>query len=122
MADLIDRSELKKGLCAECTLLHGKCPEKNGGECDWDAIRHINSAPAVNAVPVVHGHWVVKEKMGKLICSNCGKGIKARGEMQIILAKEHEHYCYHCGARMHEASELELLQKTQQVKAGEQDG
>lgn len=53
-----------------------------------------------DTVPVVRGHWVVKEKMGKLICSNCGKGINAMGEMQIILAKEHERYCYHCGAKM----------------------
>lgn len=72
--------------------------------CRWQILEVIDRQPAVEAVPVVHGHWVVKEKIGKLVCSNCGKRINVKREIQIKYAKEHEHFCYNCGAKMDEES------------------
>lgn len=51
---LIDADALRHSHCVECTYYYeDKCLEKNGGECDWDSIYHIDIAPTVDAVPVV---------------------------------------------------------------------
>jgi hypothetical protein len=51
----------------------------------WD----VQDAPAVDAVPVVHGRWIEGMK-----CSVCG---------QIDLAKPY--YCCNCGAKMDKEEE-----------------
>ena len=63
----------------------------------------INNAPTVDAVPVVHGHWIVIENKEnrddyyKMECSVCGNNIWS-------VASE-EWYCCKCGAKMDEVVE-----------------
>ena len=63
--------------------------------------RHINAAPAVDAVEVVHGRWVMTlykttSKRGRVIankkfaCSVCG----------YCNGRKQSNYCPHCGAKM----------------------
>lgn len=51
---LIDADELRKGICAECTLYDHETGVCNipGGECDWDSIYHIDHARTVEAIPI----------------------------------------------------------------------
>lgn len=54
MPRLIDADALKLTFCRECTLRDDGCPEKAGGECDIQAVYHIEHlAPTIDAVPVV---------------------------------------------------------------------
>lgn len=77
-----------------------KLPHYNGYSYSALEIAHeVENAPAVDAVPVVHGHWIEcplkrypKEHID--VCSVCnGKA----------LAKYN--YCPNCGAKMDEVSE-----------------
>lgn len=58
-------------------------------------IRIIESIPAVDAVPVVHGNWIeCYERSRHYYCSNCGK---VQGIASIVMK-----YCPECGAKMAE--------------------
>ena len=48
----------------------------------------IAGLPAVDAVPVVHAHWIDRD--GKTWCSECGASNKAYNPP----------FCPHCGAKM----------------------
>ena len=48
----------------------------------------IECAPTADAVPVIHGHWLVN--MFFIECSECGE----------TFPLEPQNYCPHCGARM----------------------
>lgn len=51
---LIDADALKLTFCHECTLWPNNCLEKDGGQCDWGSIYHIEyCAPTIDAVQVV---------------------------------------------------------------------
>ena len=59
-------------------------------------VADIDDAPAVDAVPVVHGRWMHEETEGGFHiwrCSRCGIGMNDNPEGIDL-------YCYHCGARM----------------------
>ena len=59
----------------------------------------IENFPAVDAVPVVHGHWIemtVSSGRDSWKCSLCGR--RARGN------KNNLPYC-HCGAKMDEPTQ-----------------
>ena len=58
-----------------------------------EGIEAINSIPAADVVPVVHGRWVD----GK--CSNCGVDIPTDDSHDAIFENEC-HFCYYCGAKM----------------------
>ena len=59
----------------------------------------VDDQPTVDAVPVVHGRWVVKydETICARFdtCSVCGYALKAIGEGKRM------NYCLNCGAKMH---------------------
>ena len=54
--------------------------------------QEINSIPAADVAPVVHGRWVDAGR-GIKACSNCNHGIKEH----MACAN---HYCPNCGAKM----------------------
>ena len=58
-----------------------------------EGIEAINSIPAADVVPVVHGRWVD----GK--CSNCGVDIPTDDSHDAIFENECR-FCYYCGAKM----------------------
>lgn len=51
----------------------------------------LEECRTVDAVPVVHGHWIEHDNEWGMIekCSNCG-----------IAGMLHWNYCYNCGAKM----------------------
>ncbi len=56
----------------------------------------IESAPSVEAKPVVCAHWIDKGWEGGMVCSKCGgSAIEGRYEYQILST-----CCPHCGAPM----------------------
>ena len=65
-------------------------------------VKDIDNAPTVDAMPVVHGHWIKKDDYigTKYECSVCGhkdsKTTAIRG-----------HYCWFCGAKMDEEADDE---------------
>ena len=58
-----------------------------------EGIEAINSIPAADVVPVVHGRWVD----GK--CSNCGVDIPT-DDLRDVIFESDCHFCYSCGAKM----------------------
>lgn len=114
MGELIDRD----ALLAECAEAQKSDPyfEERGwadhfinsaGEpsTEWYAVEDmIENAPAVDAVPVVHGRWVKMTGMmppeyhGHYECSECQWHLK--GLRNSWTREEELSYCPGCGARM----------------------
>lgn len=60
--------------------------------CGW-----LDDAPTVDAVQVVHGHWIDRGYLGNdnrnYMCSVCGAGETHTPRVEV-------RYCWNCGARM----------------------
>ena len=59
----------------------------------------IRDAPTIDAMPVMHAQWIIKEDpvfADKYYCSNCGEQANVDLYGEWILSK----YCPNCGARM----------------------
>ena len=99
MAEYIEREALMRQIkeihCAECNSYHGvRC------RACWvdDTFDYIDSEPAVDVAPVVHGRWIYKGDSDMWVCSRCGRSVNADPEGIDL-------YCYHCGAKMDETVE-----------------
>ena len=61
---------------------------------------NMNKIPTIDAVPVVHGDWIIKPHgtYGQLraFCSACGKHSGIGG----IVSNQKKPYCPNCGAKM----------------------
>lgn len=99
--DLISRTVLIDELMAGCMPLD--LPGLSGVTGDELTIRnYIDSAPSVDAVPVVHGMWITN-KYGETVCSECNDNA-----LQVLtgcLINRHfesykSKFCPHCGAKM----------------------
>ena len=56
----------------------------------------IEQTPAVDAVEVRHGRWIINQHYGDYECSECGSG-----DFSAIDFKKHNmKYCPNCGAKM----------------------
>jgi len=63
--------------------------------CDRDDMKdEIDNAPTVDAVPVVHGTWVVKGQ--DIFCSLCGE----ESSYTWYGGSKFSRYCPNCGAKM----------------------
>ena len=72
--------------------------------CKWKEIldfvkRIVKSSKTVDAVPVVHAHWVERFTGNEYVveCSNCKNESNEMADYHV----EYD-YCPHCGAKMHE--------------------
>lgn len=64
-----------------------------GGTVDCNDIARF---PAVDAVEVRHGRWIINKHYGDYECSECGKG-----NVTVMHFKNNGmHYCPNCGAKM----------------------
>lgn len=91
--DLIDRNALY-----EKAYFHGKLPDPgclypDGKEAvDVD---DIDDAPSIDAVPVVHGHWILRKENSiydmtyQYECSQCAQPNRSQ-----------TNYCPNCGSKM----------------------
>ena len=71
------------------------------GEYDYMVeLWHIENAPTVDAVEVVHGRWIIDRENLTATCSECGHILRFSDEMQIFLMRDEERFCYYCGAKM----------------------
>ena len=61
----------------------------------------IDAQPTVEAVPVVHGKWIMKDSGLWQDCSVCGVAVEV-DSMYMCKASEdmNFNYCPHCGAKM----------------------
>ena len=100
---LKDADTLIETICHDCTY---RCNEY------CREIKHIINAPTVDAVPVIHGHWiqcdcgVVNNLAGRIcVCSVCGHDIFTNGidnTGKALVATVNNPYCRWCGAKMDE--------------------
>lgn len=58
--------------------------------------KDLNAIPAVDAMPVVHGHWTHIHIKGK----EYGKVYYQHENCAPLLFENSYHYCPHCGAKM----------------------
>lgn len=92
--DLISRealmAELRRQYCYECHYYDGtRCRSCYAG----DVIDMVEDAPAIDAVPVVHGRWVKEpDRANHWHCSECGR---VEGWAHYTME-----YCPTCGAKM----------------------
>ena len=89
---MIDENKLKEQMFA--------LVEQIGDErLHIDAVVHlIDDAPAVDAVPVVHGRWIdidTETYTWKIRCSKCG-----HERSMMSTGQTYPMYCEDCGARM----------------------
>lgn len=70
--------------------------------CTWDDIWNteyvLNSVPAADVAPVVHGEWKFiagpdEDNNIQVMCDNCGAGDVHAADVTVP-------YCWKCGARM----------------------
>ena len=66
------------------------------GECVEYAHNLIDAQPTIDAVPVVHAHWI-DQKYGVYKCSNCRNYLDFRG---VNAGRGDANYCPNCGAEM----------------------
>ena len=66
------------------------------GECVEYAHNLIDAQPTIDAVPVVHAHWI-DQKHGTYKCSSCGQFLDFRG---VNAGRGDANYCPNCGAKM----------------------
>lgn len=70
--------------------------------------RRINNQPTVDAVPVRHGKWIIRDNPGtgwyRITCSECGENVTSEAPCIGFLpnAKVMWEYCPYCGSRMDE--------------------
>lgn len=68
----------------------------------------LRDAPAVDAVPVRHGKWIIRDNPGtgwyRVTCSECGEDVTSTAPCIGFFpnAKVVWDYCPYCGARMEE--------------------
>ena len=89
MSDLISREALIKGINQHC----GTIPT-------WAkvvVISEISEQPSVEAVPVVHGEWIIGSKPR---CSICGKSALREYDREDWLSYVPSDFCPNCGAHM----------------------
>lgn len=95
MSDLISRSAFADLMCSACNKYF---PDEPCEPSECDLCIALANAPAVDAVPVVHGRWVMRG--GKLYCSACEqKACVARDSDDFWYTKGTD-YCPNCGAQM----------------------
>ena len=98
---LIDADALKENM-GEPPLNWNNSPEEIQEMFDWNNFTQlIDGAPTIEAEPVRHGHWEMKEDPYMFFseiptCSVCGCIPKMRNKTA---------YCSNCGAKMDEVSE-----------------
>lgn len=88
MAEYIDRAYLMGKITS--SEIQSELKRMDGGEAYNRVLDIVNSAPSVDAVPVVHAHIVVNW-LGDCHCSNCGESADCT-----------KRYCASCGARLDE--------------------
>ena len=93
---LIDADVLIAEICQD------QC-ERKYCDCDYTCseVAPVVNAPTVEAVPVVHGKWIVKDSGLWQECSVCGVAVEV-DSMYMCKASEdmNFNYCPHCGAKM----------------------
>lgn len=88
---------IKETICKPCIE---KERDYNGVRCRacryGDEIRDIEDAPEVEAVQVIHGHWIKREGfITEYECSVC-----QHSDSKLTAIRGH--YCWYCGAKMDE--------------------
>lgn len=98
---LIDADSIQDELTALIFYSAGT-PE---GECVDYAHNLIDAQPTVDAVPVVHAHWIQNKGLFRnpiVKCSHCGNFLDMDG---VNAGRGNANFCPNCGAKMDEETE-----------------
>ena len=104
MARLIDADALRSEMYHEAFETDSVLQKwESGCWIRWKLFEnHLNNAPTVASVPVVHGRWM-KNKYGYITCSNCNcfpLETMTGSLMTMHYEPCESEYCPHCGAKM----------------------
>ena len=98
MAEYIKREAAIKAMeKADYTLI-----ANDADSCKADYLREIiESVPAADVVPVVHGHWIWHEEEFEYECSACHCRFDYNHTFEIFdHGFQYANYCPNCGAKM----------------------
>ena len=76
-----------------------RCVAKMEVQDGQDLMDRINALPTIDAVPVLHGEWIVHTEVKNIyggICVEC----PVCGDHFVVLNVSDEKYCRSCGAKM----------------------
>ena len=91
--DLISRSALLEQIKSQMPQFGGGIISQTIDVCTDVAVELVKEAPAVDAVPVVHGRWNLIFR-GNYECSVCGCIPYYAGNINTL------NYCPNCGAKL----------------------
>lgn len=101
MSRYIDADEFKR---INKRLLHCDFPYL----CELTLEELLDEIPTVDAVPVVHGHWIIEDIPGtcwyRVTCSECGENVTSFANIYVGTGCGFN-YCPECGAKMDEVTE-----------------
>lgn len=106
MGDLIERDKIYEAVydlaCKSVGVIGGISEDYAYGL--REAAHMIEEAPAVEAVPVVHGRWIKINKYdmeSRLYCSSCKQEYNyIDGICYLVSGSELPFYCPNCGTKM----------------------
>lgn len=93
--DLINREDLLSDL-TESVVFTARCNDSAEMRGARKIIERIESAPTIDAVPVVHGRWEKSQHNGYLVCSSC-RDVYVDNDW---VDGKKWNYCPNCGAKM----------------------
>lgn len=73
--------------------------KEQGRSGPWDFKTLINSVPAADVAPVVHGRWNEYKRAHYFKCSQCKETVPYK-KAALISGKRCYNYCPNCGAKM----------------------
>ena len=101
---LIDADALKLTHCLECVGYDEDNAVCAVSYCDIGGVIHLEEAPTIDAVPVVHGHWKKHRMMS--MYDNCSETWHKCSECEYD-TRHDTPYCPMCGARMDEVADAD---------------
>lgn len=104
MYDVISRKELFERFQKQAMTLYGKDTPRY--LMVMDIMDGVRFAPAVDAAPVVHAHWITKQTAAGTpytVCSYCNTSVEYNDEYgTVVMNLKGANYCPNCGAKMDE--------------------
>ena len=106
---LIDKDELLRTLEQDIDVtVTGVENMEAVRRCLQEVLDDVRNSPVVDAVPVKHGKWIIRDNPGtgwyRVTCSECGEDVTSTAPCIGFFpnAKVTWNYCPNCGARMDE--------------------
>lgn len=103
MSRLIDADKLKETIHINHYPLRGGINSIDNGMWTIGIDQAIDEQPTIDAVPVVHGHWIYDASDMRCVCSECNHHLfQIVRPVEFKSFAEQNKFCFNCGADMRE--------------------